>query len=153
MARSTCPQVVAGYEGDGLALDYLLCVRSFDASGQTAHVCDIWPGPCADKNGTHARESYGSWRDPHDSVFTLYTFPCRTLCIITTSKHEHVRQEIEERGAGAIDLVRKAGGGCWTYGTKYTVGKILTLVASINVVVINFGLKASARELDRSSRS
>eukprot|EP00903_Cladosiphon_okamuranus_P009173 g8761.t1 len=50
-------------------------------------------------------------------------------------------QEIEERGTGAIEFVRKAGGGCWAYGTKYTVGKLLTLVASVNVVVINFGLK------------
>lgn len=53
--------------------------------------------------------------------------------------------------------MRKAGGGCWAYGTKYTVGKILTLVASINVVVINFGLKASTRcggrGLDRASMS
>lgn len=55
---------------------------------------------------------------------------------------EHGRQEIEERGTGAIDFLRKAGGGCWAYGTKYTVGKILTVVASANVVVINFGLKA-----------
>ncbi|CBJ27933.1 conserved unknown protein [Ectocarpus siliculosus] len=51
------------------------------------------------------------------------------------------RQEIEEHGTGAIDFVRKVGGGCWEYGTKYTIGKILTLVASVNVVVINFGLK------------
>lgn len=59
--------------------------------------------------------------------------------------HTHGRQEIEERGTGAIEFVRKAGGGCWAYGTKYTVGKLLTLVASVNVVIINFGLKASTR--------
>lgn len=41
--------------------------------------------------------------------------------------------------------MHEAGGGCWTYGTKYTVGKILTFVASVNVVVINFGLKACTR--------
>ncbi|CAM9195598.1 unnamed protein product [Ectocarpus fasciculatus] len=50
-------------------------------------------------------------------------------------------RQIEEHGTGAIDFVRKVGGGCWEYGTKYTIGKILTLVASVNVVVINFGLK------------
>ncbi len=53
------------------------------------------------------------------------------------------RQEIEQRGFGAIDFVQEAGGGCVAYGTKYSVGKALTLVASVNVVVINFGLKAS----------
>ena len=60
--------------------------------------------------------------------------------------HERGRQEIEEQGIGAIDFVRKAGGGCLSYGTKYSVGMVLTMIASVNVVIINFGLKASVQE-------
>lgn len=79
---------------------------------------------------------------PHEGVLHV-SVPkvCNQSTIF--SKNEHGRQEIEERGTGAIEFVRKAGGGCWAYGTKYTVGKLLTVVASVNVVVINFGLKAS----------
>ena len=47
------------------------------------------------------------------------------------------RQKIEEEGTNALEFVRLAGGGCWAYGTKYSVGELLTLVASANVVVIN----------------
>eukprot|EP00904_Undaria_pinnatifida_P004196 jgi/Undpi1/13778/HiC_scaffold_9.g03429.m1 len=51
------------------------------------------------------------------------------------------RQKIEEEGMNALEFVRLAGGGCWVYGTKYAVGELLTLIASANVVFINFGLK------------
>lgn len=57
--------------------------------------------------------------------------------------HAHDRQKIEEEGVSALEFVRLAGGGCWAYGTKYAVGQMLTLVASANVVVINFGLKVT----------
>lgn len=57
----------------------------------------------------------------------------------------HGRQKIEEEGMNALEFVRLAGGGCWVYGTKYAVGELLTLIASANVVFINFGLKARMR--------
>lgn len=54
----------------------------------------------------------------------------------------HHRQKIGDHGTEAIKFVRLAGGGCWSYGTKYVLGTMLTIVASANVVIINFGLKA-----------
>ena len=54
------------------------------------------------------------------------------------------RQEIEDEGLDAFDFSKRTGGECWAYGSKYYMGQLLTLVASTNVVLINFGLKVKA---------
>lgn len=116
------------------------CLLAFDAPGRTGRfVASSNVRVQIDTYAARARQNHHSRRHPNEGVARCIS-PYHHL-----TKRVHGRQEIEERGTDAIEFVRKAGGGCWAYGTKYTVGNVLTVVASVNVVVINFGLKASTR--------